>query len=79
MAKHEVHRTKMTEDEAEKFLKKYLGDRDLKGAESNRAIRMCAATRWAALTRYSKKLHKPKKAKKTGAKKGAKKGMRKAA
>ena len=57
-SKKPVQRTRMTDEQVEKFLKKHLKDRDLKGAEAERAIRRCAATRWAALERNAKKSKK---------------------
>jgi hypothetical protein len=52
--KAEVKRTRMSDAEVEQFLKRYLKARDLKGKEAETTIRHCAATRWAALERWSK-------------------------
>jgi hypothetical protein len=55
-----VERTRMSEAEVEKYLKHYASKRDLKGKELEHAIRRCAATRWAALERNTKKVSKPR-------------------
>lgn len=70
-----VERTKMTEDQAEKFLTKYLAARNLTGAKANAHVRLVAAKRLAALARYVEGEEKPApkkaKAKKSAAKKAA--------
>lgn len=53
-----VARTRMSEADVEKYLKHYSKDHDLKGKELDHAIRRCAATRWAALERNTKKASK---------------------
>jgi len=50
-----IERTKLSEEQAEKFLSKHLKDRNLKGKEADHYIRHHAATRLAALDRYAKK------------------------
>ncbi len=70
--KAEVQRTRMTDEQAEAFLKKYLKDRDIKGKEADQFVRRTAATRLAALTRYT--AHHTKPAKKGKAKASKAKG-----
>jgi hypothetical protein len=65
MAKKDAKkRTRMSEAEVEQYLKHYAKDRDLNGKALGDAVRRCAATRWAALERNSKKEKKGKKGKK---------------
>ncbi len=64
-----VPRTKMSPDQVKAFLKHYAKSHDLRGKEFEEAKDKCAATRWAALERWTKahakKAKKPvKKAKK---------------
>lgn len=54
-AKKAVTRIKMTDEQAEKFLKKHLADRELRGKEADAYVRRHAATRLAALDRWNKK------------------------
>lgn len=48
-------RTVLDEEQAEKFLTKYIADRAWTPKQANKAIRHCAATRWAALARGAAK------------------------
>lgn len=50
-----AQRTKMTDEQSEKFLIKHLKDRELKGKDAEAYVRRHAATRLAALDRYNKK------------------------
>lgn len=60
MAKREVtKRATMSDSDAEKFLASYVKHHGWTGAEANRRIRHCAATRWAALDRWVKANQKP--------------------
>lgn len=69
------HRTKMSTDQVKAYLKHYAKKHDLRGKEFDEAKDKCAATRWAALERWTN-AHK---AKPRRAKKAAKKGHKKAA
>ena len=52
--KVEVQRVRMTDEEGEKYLTKWTKDHDLSAAEATRRIRHIAATRLAALERWTK-------------------------
>lgn len=68
MADKKAVRTKMSDADVEKFLHRYQKERDLRDDEFKRALRHCAATRWAALERYVARHEKPVK---KGAKRAA--------
>lgn len=48
-------RTVLDEEQAEKFLIKYIADRAWTPKQANKAVRHCAAARWAALARGAAK------------------------
>jgi len=59
----------MSEEQVKAYLKHYAKEHDLKGKEFDHAVKHCAATRWAALERWSKG-HPPKAKRAAKAKKG---------
>ena len=70
MATKETTRTRMSEEQVNAYLKHYAKGHDLKGKEFDHAVKHCAATRWAALERWSKAHPAKAKAKRAKAKKG---------
>ena len=74
----DMSRTKMTDEQAEKFLSKYIADRGLSAQAANKHIRLVAAKRLAALDRYTSE-HAAPAGKAKPAKKGAKAPAKKAA
>lgn len=68
-----VVRHLMTDQETEKFLTKYTKDRGWSVKEASKRIRRAAATRWAALERWTPKVKKVATKKVKKAKKGVKK------
>jgi hypothetical protein len=71
----EITRKRMTDAEVEKFLAAYAKQHDLKGNELIKRLRHVAATRLAALARYTAKPAQ-KAPKKKAPKKKAQKGVK---
>ena len=72
----ETTRIKLTEEQAEKFLAKFLSDRGLSTQAANKYVRLIAAKRLAALHRFAAGAHLDKPLEKAPAKKASKKASK---